>query len=108
MVTEALDALGDRPAAVARELTKLHEQVLRGMLSELPAMLDDSTLKGEVVVVIGGASSADAPDIDALVEETRTLVADGKRPRDAAKVVAEQHRASANEIYRAWLVVDKG
>ena len=40
MVTEALDALGDRPAAVARELTKLHEQVLRGMLSELPAMLD--------------------------------------------------------------------
>jgi 16S rRNA (cytidine1402-2'-O)-methyltransferase len=108
MVTEAFDALGDRPAAVARELTKLHEQVLRGMLSELPAMLDDSTLKGEVVVVIGGASSADAPDIDALVEETRTLVADGKRPRDAAKVVAEQHRASANEIYRAWLVVDKG
>ena len=79
-----------------------------GMLSELPAMLDASTLKGEVVVVIGGASSADAPDIDALVEETRTLVADGERPRDAAKVVAERHRASANEIYRAWLVVDKG
>ena len=55
MVAEALDAFGDRPAAVARELTKLHEEVIRGQLSELPAMLDAATLKGEVVVVIGGA-----------------------------------------------------
>ena len=40
MVAEALDTLGDRPAVVARELTKLHEEVIRGQLSELPAMLD--------------------------------------------------------------------
>ena len=56
-LVEALDALGDRPAAVARELTKLHEEVLRGSFSALPAMLDAATLKGEVVVVIGGASA---------------------------------------------------
>ena len=108
MVLEVLDALGDRPAAVARELTKLHEEVIRGQLSELSAKLDAATLKGEVVVVIGGASGDDVPDIQALVGETQVLVADGERPRDAAKLVAERHRSSANEIYRAWLVANNG
>ena len=92
MVAEALDALGDRPAAVARELTKLHEEVLRGRLSELPAVLDAATLKGEIVVVIGGADAAATPDVDALVEEARALVAEGTRARDAAKAVADASR----------------
>jgi 16S rRNA (cytidine1402-2'-O)-methyltransferase len=100
MLAEALDVLGDRPAAVARELTKLHEEVLRGRLSELPAALDAATLKGEIVVVIGGADATEAPDADELVEEARALVAEGTRARDAAKAVAKRHGASANEIYR--------
>jgi 16S rRNA (cytidine1402-2'-O)-methyltransferase len=100
MLGEALDALGDRPAAVARELTKLHEEVLRGRLSELPAALDATTLKGEIVVVIGGADPPAALNVDELVEEGRALVAEGTRARDAAKVVATRHGASANEIYR--------
>jgi 16S rRNA (cytidine1402-2'-O)-methyltransferase len=52
---DALAELGDRPAAVARELTKLHEEVLRGMVSELRAELGGRpSLKGEFVVVVGG------------------------------------------------------
>ena len=55
---DALAELGDRPAAVARELTKLHEEVLRGTLSELLAELKGrATVKGEVVLVIGAASA---------------------------------------------------
>ena len=100
-LVEALDVLGDRPAAVARELTKLHEEVLRGRLSELPEVLDAATLKGEIVVVIGGADAAAAPDAGELVEEARALMAEGTRARDAAKAVAKRHGASANEIYRA-------
>jgi 16S rRNA (cytidine1402-2'-O)-methyltransferase len=51
---DAITVLGDRPAAVARELTKLHEEVLRGTLSELRAMLGARpAIKGEIVVVIG-------------------------------------------------------
>ncbi|MEO8425257.1 MAG: 16S rRNA (cytidine(1402)-2'-O)-methyltransferase [Actinomycetota bacterium] len=99
-LTEALDVLGDRPAAVARELTKLHEEVLRGRLSELPGLLDAATLKGEIVVVIGGADPSEGPDVDELVEDARVLVAGGTRAREAAKSVAKRHGASANDIYR--------
>ncbi len=53
---DALAELGDRPAAIARELTKMHEEVLRGRLSELLAELKGRpSLKGEFVVVIGTA-----------------------------------------------------
>jgi 16S rRNA (cytidine1402-2'-O)-methyltransferase len=100
MLMEALGALGDRPAAVARELTKLHEEVLRGRLSELPATLGAATLKGEIVVVIGGADASEALDGDGLVEEARALVTGGTRAREAAKAIAARHGASANEIYR--------
>jgi 16S rRNA (cytidine1402-2'-O)-methyltransferase len=102
-LAELLDVLGDRPAAIARELTKLHEEVLRGTLSELPALLDAATLKGEIVIVIGGAARTDAPDVGALVEEARTLIAEGARARDAAKSVAGKHGVSANDLYRQLL-----
>ena len=99
-LVEALDALGDRPAAVARELTKLHEEVLRGSLSTLPAALDATTLKGEIVVVIGGAPRSETPALEELVDEARALMAGGSRARDAAKTIAKRYGASANELYR--------
>jgi 16S rRNA (cytidine1402-2'-O)-methyltransferase len=56
-LADALDALGDRPAAIARELTKLHEEILRGPLSVLrDELAKRSSLKGEFVVVIGASS----------------------------------------------------
>ncbi len=47
------EVLGDRKAVVARELTKVHEEVLRGTLGELSAMAESRRLKGEIVVVVG-------------------------------------------------------
>ena len=100
MLAEALSTLGDRPAVVARELTKLHEEVLRGSLSTLPAALDATTLKGEIVVVIGGAPRSETPALEELVDEARALMAGGSRARDAAKTIAKRYGASANELYR--------
>ena len=102
MLMDAQAALGDRRAALARELTKLHEEVLRGRLSELLDRIRPEPLKGEVVVVIAGAEPA-AEDVSDLVGEARALVADGTRARDAARIVAERHDASANKIYRQLL-----
>ena len=102
MLIDAQAALGDRQAALARELTKLHEEVLRGRLSELLDRIGPEPLKGEVVVVIAGAEPA-AEDVTDLVGEARALVADGTRARDAARIVAARHDASANKIYRQLL-----
>lgn len=62
-LADAVAELGDRPAAIARELTKLHEEVLRGRLSELAAALAARpALKGEFVLVIAGSGApADLP-----------------------------------------------
>ena len=59
---DALAVLGDRPAALANDLTKLFEQVDRGPLSALLASVQGKTLKGEYVVVIAGAPEEDAVD----------------------------------------------
>ncbi|MEM8925462.1 MAG: 16S rRNA (cytidine(1402)-2'-O)-methyltransferase [Actinomycetota bacterium] len=81
----------DRPAVVARELTKLHEEFVRGPLERLARSFARSTAKGELVVVVEGAPADDAPpDDEALLDALRSAVADGHSTRDAvARVVAE-------------------
>jgi 16S rRNA (cytidine1402-2'-O)-methyltransferase len=101
LLREVATILGDRNAALCRELTKLHEEVVRGPVGELLDVLGDGALKGEVVVVVEGERGGDAPDVDALVAEVRRLAADGMRTRDAARDVASRHGASANDLYRA-------
>jgi 16S rRNA (cytidine1402-2'-O)-methyltransferase len=55
---DMFEVLGDRRAVVARELTKVHEEVIRGTLSELSSLAEGRALKGEIVVVVAGASGA--------------------------------------------------
>ena len=103
LLRDVLVAIGDREVAVVRELTKLHEEVLRGRVSQVLSRLGDRELKGEVVVVIGGERVRPAPDMSACADEARELVAGGMRKRDAAHAVAERHGVSVNELYRALL-----
>ena len=92
------DALGDRPACVARELTKLHEEVARGSLPELAERFRDGT-RGEVTLVIGGAEEEPALDEAALDARIRSLVAEGTSPREVAKMLAPDARIPKREIY---------
>jgi 16S rRNA (cytidine1402-2'-O)-methyltransferase len=99
----ALAALApDRPAAVCRELTKLHEEVVRGTLGEL-ARRFRAEVRGEIVVVIGPAAGATGrdPDVTIAVDALRRLVQSGARPRAAASVVAALTGTRANDLYRA-------
>ena len=89
-----------RPAAVCRELTKLHEEVARGDAATLAARFGGEPPKGEVVLVIGGAPPREGLDPTA-VDAVRKLVDAGARARPAASVVAGLTGASANELYRA-------
>ena len=84
----ALAALApDRPAAVCRELTKLHEEVARGTLGELSRQFREE-VRGEIVLVIGPGGAAETPDIGFAVDALRGLVRAGAKPRAAAGVVA--------------------
>lgn len=109
-VAELAAELGEnRQAAVARELTKKFEEVLRGTLGELAerlAVRAEAGLKGEFVLVLAGASPADAAGAESpTVEELAGLVlqraAAGERLKTAAKDVGARHRVSASELYDA-------
>jgi 16S rRNA (cytidine1402-2'-O)-methyltransferase len=97
-VLAALDP--ERPVAVCRELTKVHEEVVRGSAAELAARYADQAPRGEVVLVIGGAPPRTGAD-PAAVDAVRRLVEAGARARVAAGVVAELTGVPANELYRA-------
>jgi 16S rRNA (cytidine1402-2'-O)-methyltransferase len=88
-----------RPVAVCRELTKVHEEVVRGTAEELAARYADAPPRGEVVLVIGGAPARSGVD-PAAVDAVRRLVDAGARTRVAARVVADLTGAPANALYR--------
>lgn len=91
----------DRRAAVCRELTKLHEEVRRGPLAELAEWAAEG-VRGEIVVVVGGAPEAEVSPETAL-REVQQLVAAGERLKDASRTVAEATGLSSRELYAAAL-----
>jgi 16S rRNA (cytidine1402-2'-O)-methyltransferase len=100
-LAELVDYCGaERPAVIARELTKLHEEVRRGTLAELAQGADAVEPRGECVVVLGGASeipvAASDADIDAALE---AQFAAGVSTRDAAAIVSARLRMSRREVY---------
>ena len=98
-VLAELDAT--RPVAVCRELTKLHEEVVRGTAAELAARYAEEPPRGEVVLVVGPAPAPSEADLGPALEAVRTLVQSGAKPRVAAHVVADLTGASANKLYKA-------
>jgi 16S rRNA (cytidine1402-2'-O)-methyltransferase len=93
-----LDA--DRQAAVCRELTKAHEEVVRGTAGELAARYRAEPPRGEVALVVGPAPEEEG-QLEPALEALRRLVAAGAKPRPAAAVVAELTGVGANALYRA-------
>jgi 16S rRNA (cytidine1402-2'-O)-methyltransferase len=97
-------ALGDRPVAVARELTKLHEEIFRGPASAAHAHFASKEILGEITLVIAGAAlmaAAEPWDVDQVRAELANLLAAGElKKKDAARQVAEQSGWPAREVYR--------
>lgn len=106
---EAAEVLGpDRRAAVCRELTKTHEEVLRGTLSELAERTASGVL-GEIVVVVEGADgSGSGATLEDLVDYVEERVADGERLKDACAAVAEGSSVTKRELYQAVLDARSG
>ena len=100
---DAVEALGsDREAVVCRELTKTHEEIVRGSLGELAEWAEDGVL-GEITVVLAGATPT--ADVATLVAEVTALVEEGMRVKDACAQVIALHPGapSRRELYDAVL-----
>ena len=89
-----------RPAAVCRELTKLHEEVRRDRAAALAEHYGRTAPRGEIVLVVGAAAPGAGARAEAL-DALRELVAAGARARPAAGAVAKLAGVGANELYRA-------
>ena len=98
MLETCLEVLGDRKCTLARELTKKHEEFIRGKISEVLSIVDD--IRGEMVILIEGKQTSD----DSLQEEdiltmVNTYINEGMSTKDAIKATVKATGLSKNEVY---------
>ena len=94
---------GDRRLSIVRELTKLHEEVIRTTTADAAARFADGSVKGEIVLILEGAPEPDAAEtytLESAVALARELTEHGKKATDAAKEAAAVTGFKKNEIYR--------
>jgi 16S rRNA (cytidine1402-2'-O)-methyltransferase len=96
---------GDRRVVIARELTKLHEEVWRGDLAGAADWISAVTPRGEYVVVLDGAVGDGGPDDDALVSMLRDALDDGESRRGAVDRVAAATGVARNHVYELALTI---
>ena len=99
MLKVCLEVLGDRECSLARELTKVHEEFLRGKISEILEVV--SELKGEMVLVVEGNHEEPSAAIDAgfIIASVNEAIASGKSKSDAVKEIAKKYNLSKNKVY---------
>jgi 16S rRNA (cytidine1402-2'-O)-methyltransferase len=104
---EMAEAFGARPAAIARELTKIHEEVVRGTIPELLAAVRAAPPRGEITLVVEGAPearpAAGVPDPAALARAVRARTRAGASRKDAIAAVAAERGVSKKLVYGAVL-----
>ncbi|HRJ87332.1 MAG: 16S rRNA (cytidine(1402)-2'-O)-methyltransferase [Blastocatellia bacterium] len=103
-LSDCLDILGDRQAAVGRELTKLHEEVIRGSISSLARHFSSANSRGEFVLVIDRADEnarAEDRSTQSLKERISQLEGEGLERKAALKQAAREFGLSRSEAYRA-------
>ncbi|MBO5266519.1 MAG: 16S rRNA (cytidine(1402)-2'-O)-methyltransferase [Ruminiclostridium sp.] len=101
-LNDLLTNLGDRKIALCRELTKIHEEVLRGRISDMIEYYKEKTPKGEYVLIVEGAPEAEKDEeitLEKACEMAENLINDGKTLSDACKEIAKLTGFSKSEIY---------
>jgi 16S rRNA (cytidine1402-2'-O)-methyltransferase len=105
-LVDLVEILGaERRVCVARELTKLHEEFLRGTAGEVLMQLRErGEVRGEITLVIAGASESKAQQKSkkTVVARIRELIASGKEEKDALKIAAKEFDLGKSEVYREW------
>jgi 16S rRNA (cytidine1402-2'-O)-methyltransferase len=104
---DMIEVLGDRNALVARELTKLHEEIISTPLSELIETCGIREIKGEITMIVEGChGSEEKPDMDELKQELKKSIITGNRSvRETVDELAPLYPVSRRELYRLALEV---
>jgi 16S rRNA (cytidine1402-2'-O)-methyltransferase len=109
MLADLEDICGDRRIVIGRELTKMFEEVLRGKVSELRAVLDAREIKGELAILVAGQTESSEPaEVRPLAEEIQELSAQGFSLRDVARIVSETRGIPKREVYALGLRMKEG
>lgn len=98
-----LEILGNRNIALARELTKRHEEIIRGTTDEIVSIVDD--LKGEMVIIVEGNKNQETNDFffdKSIQEHVDEYIRKGMSTKDAIKEVSKQRQISKNEVYNDY------
>ncbi len=100
-LTNMRDVLGDRNISISREISKIHEEVIRGTISECLEELD--VIKGEFVIVVEGNNDIITFDNISIVEHVNIYLADGISEMDAIKKVAKERKIAKSIIYKEYV-----
>jgi 16S rRNA (cytidine1402-2'-O)-methyltransferase len=102
-LTEMVDRFGRRRICVAREITKLHEEVLRGTVADVAAIVNEREILGEIVVVLEGSDEIEVIDDDLIRAALRDQVDEGVSTRDAVAYVAASLGVAHRLVYQMAL-----
>ena len=100
---DLLEILGDREAVMGREITKIHEEFLRGRLSEMRARVESEEPRGEITLAVGGSEGEAAPAQELITAEIEQLRKKGLRVKEIAELLGEKFSRPKREIYRLAL-----
>jgi 16S rRNA (cytidine1402-2'-O)-methyltransferase len=105
LLAEIRDAMGNRPAVLAREMTKLHEEFIRGSLSHIEALLKDrANIKGECTLLVAGSDDTSTKTWQQIrFEIQHALEAENKPVAEVAKNISKKYRLPKNKIYEETL-----
>jgi 16S rRNA (cytidine1402-2'-O)-methyltransferase len=105
LLGEIRDAMGDRYLVLAREMTKIHEEFLRGRLSEIAMQLKGrANIKGECTLLVAGCDSGSSISWDTIRAEIRnSLAAEGKHVSEVVRDIAQKYKLPKNKVYEETL-----
>lgn len=107
-VANLAEVFDSRQAVICRELTKVHEEYLRGNLVELASYLAENAVKGECCLMVAGSSGSRKDDVSAetamlsLKEQVENLVKTGMKPNQAIKTVAQNNQVKKQVVYKKY------
>jgi len=107
-LTDMLNTFGDRQIALVRELTKLHEDILRTTLSGALKFYETNAPRGEYVMVVSGAEEAEAPAEEewwgelSIIEHVEEYIKKGMTSKDAIKEAAKDRKLSKRDVYNEY------